>query len=117
MRHALDNNWYAIYTRSRHEKHVERMLREMDIETYLPLRKTWSRRLDRKQMIEVAAIPGYLFVRCVLMPDRRAAIKRAAGVVQLIENCGRPCVIPPEQIESLRLLLASEDGATEHPYL
>jgi transcription antitermination factor NusG len=117
MRNNFDSQWYAVYTRSRHEKQVERMLREMNLETYLPLRMTWSRRLDRKQMIEVAALPGYLFVRCVLLPERRAAIKRAVGVVHLVENCGRPCIIPPEQIESLRLLLASSDTVSEHPYL
>src|SRR5882672_4363056 len=117
MRNNLDSHWYAVYTRSRHEKQVERMLRQMELETYLPLRMTWSRRLDRKQMIEVAALPGYLFVRCVLLPERRAAIKRAVGVVHLVENCGRPCAIPPEQIESLRLLLASGEGVSEHPYL
>lgn len=117
MRNPFESHWYALYTRSRHEKHVERILRQMNLETYLPLRMTWSRRLDRKQMIEVAALPGYLFVRCVLLPERRAAIKRAAGVVHLVENCGRPCIIPPEQIESLRLLLAGSDAVADHPYL
>jgi transcription antitermination factor NusG len=89
----------------------------MEIETYLPLLKTWSRRLDRKQKIEVPALPGYLFVRCVLLPEQRAAIKRTAGVVTLVDHCGRPCPIPPEQIESLRLVLADGPGAAEHPYL
>jgi transcription antitermination factor NusG len=112
-----ETEWYAIHTRSRHEKHVEQILRRMNLETYLPLRKTWSRRLDRKEMIEIPALPGYLFTRCLLLPERRAAIKRTAGVVHLVENCGRPCVIPPAQIESLQLLLAKEPGASEHPYL
>jgi transcription antitermination factor NusG len=112
-----ESQWYAIYSRSRHEKHVEQMLRRMELETYLPLRKTWSRRLDRKQMIEVPALPGYLFVRCILLPERRAAIKRTLGVVHLVENCGRPCPIPPEQIDSLRTVLATDEGAAEHPYL
>lgn len=114
---AHDNQWYAVYTRGRHEKHVEQMLRRMQMETYLPLRRTWSRRLDRKQMIEVPALPGYLFVRCVLLPERRAAIKRTLGVVHLVENCGRPCTIPAEQVESLRLVLTNSLEAEEHPYL
>jgi len=111
-----DSHWYAIYTRSRHEKQVEQILRRMELETYLPLRQTWSSRLDRKQMIEVPALPGYLFVRCILYPERRAAIKRSVGVVHLVENTGRPCVIPPEQIHSLRVAMTSPD-VQEHAYL
>src|SRR5438094_9708007 len=95
-----ESQWYAVHTRSRHEKHVQQMLQRMSLETYLPLLKTWSRRLDRKQKIEVPALPGYLFVRCVLVPARRAEIKRASGVLRLGENCGRPCVINPEEIEA-----------------
>jgi hypothetical protein len=33
-------HWYAVYTRARHEKRVERILQRMELETYLPLRKT-----------------------------------------------------------------------------
>jgi transcription antitermination factor NusG len=114
---ADEARWYAVHTRSRHEKHVDQILQRMSLETYLPLIKTWSRRLDRKQKIEIPALPGYLFVRCVLVPEQRAAIKRASGVMRLVENCGRPCVIRPEEIESLRLVLLEGLGATEHPYL
>ena len=42
-----DPQWYAVYTRSRHEKQVEAMLRRQALETYLPLRRAWSRRQDR----------------------------------------------------------------------
>src|SRR5207249_1760602 len=112
-----ENHWYAVQTRSRHEKQVAQMLQRIDLETYLPLLKTWSRRLDRKQKIEVPALPGYLFVRCALLPERRAAIKRALGVVGLVESCGRPCVIPPAQIDSLQVVLAHSFDASQHPYL
>jgi transcription termination/antitermination protein NusG len=111
-----DSQWYAVYTRSRHEKQVEQILRRMELETYLPLRQAWSTRLDRKQRIEVPALPGYMFVRCVLHPERRGAIKRSVGVVHMVESVGKPCVIPPVQIESLRLALASPE-VQEHPFL
>lgn len=111
-----DTHWYAVYTRSRHEKQVEQILRRMELETYLPLRQAWSSRMDRQQRIAVPALPGYVFVRCVLYPEHRAAIKRSVGVVHLVESVGKPCVIPPKQIESLRLVLNNPD-AQEHPYL
>jgi transcription antitermination factor NusG len=116
MMHAPDNHWYAVYTRSRHEKQVEAMLRRQQVETFLPLRRTWSRRRDRRTTVDLPALPGYLFVRCVLYAEVRAQIKKTPGVLRMVESVGRPCVIPEEQIESLRLVLAQSADAGAHPY-
>src|SRR5687768_6571071 len=110
-----DPHWYAVYTRSRHEKQVEAMLRRQALQTYLPLRRAWSRRQDRRVTVELPALPGYLFVRCTLYAEVRADIKRASGVIRLVENA-QPCVIPEPQIESLRLVLARSFEAELHPY-
>jgi len=109
--------WDAVYTRSRHEKQVAALLERQQIETYLPLRRAWSSRQDRKVTIQVPALPGYLFVRCTLYAETRALIKRANGVLRLVENAGRPAEIPEEQIESLRIALAGTFNAEGHPYL
>jgi transcription termination/antitermination protein NusG len=109
-------NWYAVYTRSRHEKQVEAMLRRQSLETYLPLRRAWSRRQDRRVTVELPALPGYLFVRCALYGEVRAQIKKASGVIRVVENAGRPCAIPESQIESLRVVLAQSYDAEAHPF-
>ena len=109
--------WYAVYTRSRHEKQVEAMLRRQALQTYLPLRRAWSRRQDRRVTVELPALPGYLFVRCALYPEVRAQIKKASGVIRLVENAGRACVIPEAEIDSLRVVLARSYDAEMHPYL
>lgn len=110
-------HWYAVYTRSRHEKQVAQFLQRQHLETYLPLRKVWSARQDRKLTIHVPALPGYLFVNCVLYPETRALIKRSSGVLRLVENAGRPAVIPAGQVDSLRVALDSALEAQGHPYL
>src|SRR4051794_4966671 len=99
----LNHQWYAVYTRSRHEKQVNLMLQRHALETYLPLRRSWSRRRDRRVTVELPALPGYLFVKCVLYGEVRANIKKAPGVIRIVENAGRECVIPESQIESLRV--------------
>lgn len=109
--------WYALYTRSRHEKQVAEFLKRQHIETFLPLRRVWSTRQDRKVTIHIPALPGYLFVRCVLYAETRALIKRPTGVLRLVEHAGRPAPIPEEQIESLRTALAASFNAEGHPYL
>jgi transcription termination/antitermination protein NusG len=112
----MERNWYAVYTRSRHEKQVEAVLRRQSLETYLPLCRAWSRRRDRRVTVELPALPGYLFVRCTLFGEIRAQVKKTAGVIRLVESGGRPCVIPEEQIESLRLVLDRSFDAEAHPY-
>lgn len=109
--------WYALYTRSRHEKQVEAFLRKQQLETYLPLRRAWSTRKDRKLTVELPAISGYLFVRCILYAETRALIKRASGVLRLVETTGRPAVIPDGQIDSLRIALSHAFNSEGHPYL
>jgi transcriptional antiterminator NusG len=110
-------SWYALYTRSRHEKQVAEFLQRQRIETFLPLRRTWSTRTDRQVTIQLPALPGYLFVRCTLYAETRALIKRPSGVLRLVEHAGRPAAIPDEQIESLRTALAASFNAEGHPFL
>ena len=109
--------WYAVYTRSRHEKQVAAFLQRQKIETYLPLRRAWSTRQDRRVTLELPALPGYLFVKTVLYPETRALIKRSSGVLRLVESVGRPAIIPEAQVESLRTALAATFHAEGHPYL
>src|SRR5216117_1931732 len=116
MINANDPHWYALYTRSRHEKQVDAMLRRLSLESYLPLRRTWSRRQDRRVTVDLPALPGYLFVRCTLYGEVRAQIKKTPGVIRLVENAGRPCVIPEVQIQSLRTVLERSFQVEAHPY-
>jgi transcriptional antiterminator NusG len=111
-----DPHWYALYTRSRHEKQVDAMLRRQRLETYLPLLRTWSRRQDRRVTVELPALPGYLFVRCALYGEVRAQIKKTPGVIHVVETADRPCVIPEAEIKSLRVVLERSFAAETHPY-
>ncbi|MGC8667538.1 MAG: UpxY family transcription antiterminator [Chthonomonadales bacterium] len=103
-----EQGWFAVYTRARHEHAVERYLQRKNLVTYLPLKKVWSTRRDRRKKILLPALPGYLFIRCAMTPDVRAEVKKAPGVVSLISTDGIPSRIPDDQINSLRILLESE---------
>jgi transcription antitermination factor NusG len=105
---AGDPGWFAVYTRARHEHAVERYLQRKNLATYLPLKKVWSTRRDRRKKILLPALPGYLFIHCTMTPDVRAEVKKAPGVVSLISTDGVPSRIPEDQINSLRILLESE---------
>lgn len=109
---ASRKHWYAVATRSRHEQSVARFLDRNGLETYVPLKRVWSSRVDRKKQIDVPALPGYIFIRCDLTPDVRADVKKGPGVVCLVSISQQPCRIPDDQIRSLRILLESREDFT-----
>ena len=47
-------HWYALHTRSRHEKKVRDRLLERNVETFLPLCERWNRWKDRTKRVEIA---------------------------------------------------------------
>jgi transcriptional antiterminator NusG len=113
----LDLNWYAVYTRSRHEQKVNDRLREKNIETFLPLIERWSRRKDRRKRIHLPLFPGYVFVHTLMDNDTRLEILKTESVVRILRNGGRPATIPDEQINAVKVLVESGISPTPHPYL
>ncbi|MBM3495728.1 MAG: UpxY family transcription antiterminator [Armatimonadetes bacterium] len=111
----MTGHWYALVTRSRHERAVQRLLARLhSVETYVPQRRVWSARVDRRFQIDAPVLPGYVFMRTVLWPDVRADIKRTPGVVGFVGVDSTPATIPSEQIESLRIMLACPADAQIH---
>lgn len=93
-------HWYALYTKARWEKKVQRELELQGYTHYLPLvtrLKQWS---DRKKKVEEPLLKSYVFVKVsekeyydVLMID---------GVVKYITFEGKAAPIPEWQIEAIR---------------
>jgi transcriptional antiterminator NusG len=103
---AMDPSWFAIRTRSRHEKIVRDQLDKKLVEVFLPTIGKWSHWKDRKKKIDWPLFPGYCFARFV--PDERIGILKAHGVVSIISNSGQLSPIPDIEIESIRTLVDSE---------
>jgi len=107
--------WYAIRTRSRHEKLVRDRLVGLGIEHLLPTVVRLSQWKDRKKEIEVPLFSGYCFAR-FCWPDR-LAVQTVSGVVGLVGGGQRPEPIPDEEINAIRTLMASTLKYDAHPYL
>jgi transcription antitermination factor NusG len=98
--------WYAIWTRSRHEQVVREQLEQRQIEAFLPTITKWSRWKDRKKKIGWPLFPGYCFAR--YEAQNRLPILKCSGVVSIVAfDGGEPAPIPEREIESVRLLLRS----------
>ncbi len=109
--------WYAVHTRSRHEKQVERLLAEKRVESFLPLRREMHRWKDRYKQVELPLFSGYVFVRMVPEADARLHVLRTVGVVRIVGFAQQDAAIPAEQIETLRRLMASDAPLHRHRYL
>ena len=98
--------WYAIWTRSRHEQVVREQLEQKQIEAFLPTITKWSRWKDRRKKIDWPLFPGYCFARFEV--QNRLPVLKCAGVVSIVAfEGGEPAAIPEREIESIRLLLRS----------
>jgi len=108
--------WYAVHTRSRHEKQVNLFLSERGVETFLPLVHTLSRRRDRKKYVDIPLFPGYLFV--FAEKERLYDVKYTRGVTRIIDTgLGAPTPIPDKQILDIKSVMETEVQLDPFPYL
>jgi transcription antitermination factor NusG len=109
--------WYAIRTRSRHEKIVSEQLEKQGIETFLPLVKRTHKWSDRVKEVELPLFSGYNFVRLVLSSPERMRVLKAHGVAGFVGINGSGTAIPESQIQDVRTVLASKVPFEEHTFL
>ena len=110
-------HWYALHTRSRHERVVAQRLRECGLETYLPTVREVHRWSDRQKQVEVPLFSCYVFTRCNLSPKNRNHVYRIDSVLGFVGAAGGPSAIPDDQIESVRTLLSQTTPCRSHPFL
>jgi len=105
----MDQNyrWYPIYTRSRAEKKAYDELTRKGILTYLPLKKSVKQWSDRKKIIEEPLIKSYLFV--YISAKEYAEVLMTNGIARFIYFSGQIALIPEQQLNDLKLLLATTE--------
>lgn len=99
-----DLQWYALSTRSRHEKQVRDRLAAIGVEPFLPLTKQLSQWSDRRVWMENPLFSGYCFARFSLM--NRLTILQTPGIVRIV-GITKPEAISDEEIGALKQLAAS----------
>jgi len=107
--------WYAIQTRSRHEKVVRDQLAAKCITHLLPLWRKRSIWKDRVKYIDVPLFSGYLFGHFALQD--RIAVLETVGVARIVGLNGKPVPIPEEQITAVRTMIEHRLPYDPHPYL
>jgi len=112
------SRWYAIRTRSRHEKVVAQQLETQGINVFLPLLSEVRKWSDRHRQIETALFPGYTFVRIAYSSRERLRVLQTHGVAGFVGASGAAGTpIPDDQIAGIRTLITHNVPFKEYPFL
>ena len=107
--------WYALYTKPRHEKFVEEQFLNKGIEAFTPkvtLRRKWS---DRVKKVEEPIFKGYCFARFPL--KEKAKIVREPGVMNIVNFNKNYVTIKETVINSLKIMVENELKIDPCPYI
>lgn len=117
LQYEVQNNacrWYALRTKAKHEKKVDRVLKEKGIDSYLPLNVVYRRWSDRYKKIHEPMFSCYVFVY-MLLKDRLSVLQ-TQGAVNFVTFNGAPAPIPDKQIISVKKILENEANIEQANY-
>jgi transcription antitermination factor NusG len=109
--------WYALQTRSRHEKIVKDRLDRRGVMTFLPTVTEIHRWSDRKKIVELPLFSCYLFARLAPTRVNRLRLLCVEGVFSFVGQHGVGLPIPDEQIEAVRALALAQLPCSPHPFI
>jgi transcriptional antiterminator RfaH len=101
--------WHVIRTKPRQEKQAEFHIRQLRVETFLPLLRQ-NKMVRRARKIVLAPLfPGYMFARVDVRTHYRA-VSYARGVLTIVGFGGKPAEISQALIDAIK-------GRLENGYL
>lgn len=100
------NNWYVLYTFSKHEKKVATNLARAGIESFLPLHTTVRQWSDRKRKVTLPLFPNYLFVKT--NPYNFWRITDINGVIRFVSDGKTPVPVSQSTIQSVQKVVNGE---------
>jgi len=110
-------HWYAVWSRSRHEKMVATALTNVGVTTFLPLVSEMHLWSDRRKVVEMPLFPGYVFVQIPNSPEAQLRVLKTSGVVQFVGNRQGAVPIQDEEISNVRAVLEQKISCSPYPFL
>lgn len=102
-----EKKWYALYTKSRHEKKVTERLVSEGFDVFCPMIKTVKQWSDRKKKVTVPLIPSYIFIK--VEEKNRTKVLSNSSVLNFVFWLGKPAVIKNNEIDRLKGLISKEE--------
>ena len=99
-----EKKWYALYVSSRQEKKVQDALLQKGIEAYTPVVKTMRQWSDRKKMVELPLITGYVFVKHA--DTEKEKVFTVNGIVNYVTFEKKPAVVNEKELQVLKDIIS-----------
>jgi transcription antitermination factor NusG len=107
--------WFAVHTRSRHEKSVYEQLRGKQIQTFLPLYRSSKRWKNGQAGAELPLFTGYVFVR--IDGKKTLPVLQTPGVARFVGFGSGPAPVPDHEIAQLEAIMSQGLDACPYPFL
>ncbi len=104
----LEKKWYAVYTKPRWEKKIDKVFERKKIERWCPLQKVERQWSDRKKIVEEPLFKSYVFV--YIDNTERADVLMTDGVLNFVYYLGKPAVIKTSEIDLIKSFLSEKDA-------
>ncbi len=111
--HESEARWFAVYTRYKSEKVVQRLLTNKEIESYLPLQKVTRRYTRKIKHHEIPLISCYIFVK--IIRNEYVQVLETENVVKFIRFAKNLLAIPDVEMELLRRVVGEGEEVTAEP--
>jgi len=104
--HESEPRWFAVHTRSKSEKFVQRMLSKKGIHAYLPIQKLLRRYTRSTRMVEKPLINSYVFVK--IIKSEYVPVLETENVAGFVKFSKNMLSIPEDEIDVLRRITLEE---------
>jgi len=111
--HESEARWFAVYTRFKSEKVVQRLLTQKNIESYLPLRRVTRRYTRKIKHHDIPLISCYIFVK-IVKPEY-VPVLETENVLKFIRFARNLYAIPDAEIELLRRIVGEAENVEAEP--
>ena len=113
----MQEHWYALHCKSRHERQVEARLHAQGLTAYLAEHETFALWGTRRRKVKKNILPGYVLVRAQMDARTHLQVLQTTSVVKIVgKSWPRLSWIPDGQVESLRLMLGAHVAVEETVY-
>ena len=107
MNDTVENKWYVLRVRPRHEKVIAERLSDK-YEIYLPLLLKYNKWSDRIKKIEAPLFSGYLFIKTSI--KMKYFILEEQGVSSFVQFADKPAIVRDREIQAIQLMLEQPAG-------
>ena len=97
--------WYVAYTYSKSERKVHQRIKELGIESFLPLHRVKRQYSDRIKLLEVPLFTSYLFVKTTesILPQ----LLSIEGIARFVSFANDFATIRESEIEKIKAIIAA----------